>query len=58
MGTRLIEATVDNIYEVLRELVSSEELRIKAGNASRSFAEKHFDPERNSKEFAQFLLGL
>jgi glycosyltransferase involved in cell wall biosynthesis len=54
----IIEASVDNIYEVLRELVSSEELRIKAGRASRSFAEKHFDPTRNSKAFADFLLNL
>jgi len=54
----IIEATVDNIYEVLRELVSSKDSRIKAGRASRSFAEKHFDPERNSEDFAKFLLNL
>lgn len=54
----IVEASVDNIYEVLRELVSSQDLRIKAGQASRSFAEKHFDPMRNSKDFANFLLNL
>jgi len=52
----IVEATVNNIYEVLRSLVVDRELRAEYGRRSRAFAEKHFDMKINSLEFNTMLL--
>lgn len=54
----IIEANINNIYEVLLSLITDVELRKQAGVKSRIFAEKHFDPKINSKSFENFLLNL
>lgn len=54
----IIEANINNIYEVLLSLITDMEIRKQAGMKSRIFAEKHFDPKLNSKSFENFLLNL
>lgn len=54
----IIEANVDTIYDSLRILVEDEDYRLRMGNKSRVFAERHFNPRMNAKSFARLLLGL
>ena len=57
-GLPIVEATVDNFYEVLKQLLDDPEQRAKYGERSRKFAEQHFDPEKNARDLSQFLLDL
>ena len=41
----IVEANVENIYQVLKKLITDEAYRLKKGNDARRFAEQHFDPE-------------
>jgi len=54
----IVEASVDNIYEVLKQLLDDPEQRAKYGERSRKFAEQHFEPEKNARDLSQFLLDL
>lgn len=54
----IIEADTESIYTVLKELVTDEHLRRRAGQASRDFALKHFDPSRNAAELEAALLRI
>jgi len=57
-GLPIIEATTDNIYEVLKRLVEDPAYRIRKGDESRQFALKHFDVKRNAPDFVRLLLSL
>lgn len=54
----IVEADTQSIYQVLKQLVTDEALRTRAGLASRKFAEAHFDPAKNAKAFEEILLKL
>jgi len=54
----IIEADTESIYTVLKELVIDQDLRVRAGQASRDFALKHFDPSRNVTELEAALLRI
>ena len=54
----IVEANVDTIYEVLKDLVTNADFRERAGAEARRFAEKHFDPSRNSQRLIQVLESL
>lgn len=54
----IIEADTESIYTVLKELVIDEDLRRRAGQASRGFALKHFDPSRNAADLERALLSI
>jgi glycosyltransferase involved in cell wall biosynthesis len=54
----IVEATVDNFYEVLKHLLDNPEQRAKYGESSRKFAIEHFDPGKNAVDFSRFLLEL
>lgn len=51
----IVEATTSNIYETLKELVENQQYRVELGRQSRSFAERHYEPERNAAALAVFL---
>jgi glycosyltransferase involved in cell wall biosynthesis len=52
----IVEADTETIYDVLKELVLDENLRLSKGRESRDFAERHFSPEINSKKLESLLL--
>jgi glycosyltransferase involved in cell wall biosynthesis len=54
----IVQANVNNIYEVLKKLVTDADYRRCKGEESRRFAEAHFDPEINTKAFAKLLATL
>lgn len=54
----IIEADAGSIYSVLRELVVDEKARTIAGEASRKFAERHFNPVENALALESYLLSL
>lgn len=54
----IIEANTDNIYDVLKALVTDEAYRRKKGEESRRFAEAHFDPVKNTRDFIKILGAL
>lgn len=54
----VIEADINNIYQVLKNLVIDADFRRNKGEESRRFAEAHFDPEKNTKVFVKLLEGL
>lgn len=54
----IVEADTSTIYNVLRKLVTDADYRRQKGEESRRFAEAHFDPERNTKEFIEILETL
>ena len=53
----IIEADTNTIYDELKKLVVDKDLRQQKGEASRRFAEAHFDPEKNTREFIKKLEG-
>jgi hypothetical protein len=57
-GLPIVEADTETIYDVLKELVVDEGLRRRKGKESRTFAEAHFDPERNTRALADLLTSL
>ena len=54
----IVEADTQNIYEVLKELVTDKEYRERKGKESREFAERHFDIRKNAKEMVCLLEKL
>ena len=54
----VIEANINNIYEVLKKVVTDKAFREEKGARSRAFAKKHFSPERNTQQFSKFLERL
>ncbi len=54
----IIEANVQNIYEVLKKTVKDKAFRDEKAKESRIFAESFFDIEKNVKKFEQILLKL
>jgi len=54
----IIEANTESIYSVLKELVVDPELRNRAGQASRDFAVRHFNPSRNAAALEGALLSI
>ena len=54
----IVEATCENIYEVLKELVVNKEFREAKGKESRVFAERHFDVVKNAAELEKVFLNL
>jgi hypothetical protein len=54
----IVEASIKDIYEVLKRLVVDEEYRIKKGKEARHFAERHFDVKKNAYELERILLNL
>lgn len=51
----IVEADTRSIYDVLKKLVTDPEFRARKGAESRCFAEMHFDPVLNAKEFSRIL---
>ena len=54
----IVEADGNTIYAVLRELVVNEVARRVAGENSRRFAERHFDPVKNAESLQSALLSM
>jgi len=54
----IVEANTGNIFEVLRDLVTDSQARLRAGKRSRVFAERHFDVRRNAVELSNLLAHL
>ena len=54
----IIEADTSNIYDVLKRLVIDANYRKLKGKESRKFAEKHFDPTKNTNLFIKILETL
>jgi hypothetical protein len=54
----IIEADTNTIYEVLNKLVTDSEYRHRKGRESRSFAEAHFDPVKNTQALIETLESL
>ena len=54
----VINATTNDIYDVLKKLIIDKDFRKQSGENSRKFAERHFNPIENTKEFEKILLGL
>jgi len=54
----IVEANTQNIYEVLKKLVTDEAYRIQKGKESRYFAEQHFDPVKNTRGLIVLLESL
>lgn len=54
----VISATVDTVYEELKKLVEDKALRKHKGKESRVFAEKHFDPAKNTKSLIDILESI
>jgi glycosyltransferase involved in cell wall biosynthesis len=57
-GLPIVEASTDDIYEVLKRLVIDEGYRKRRGEEAREFAERHFDLKRNSAELEKLFLSL
>jgi len=54
----VVEADTQSIYEVLKKLVTDADYRRQKGEESRSFAEAHFDPEKNTAKLIKLLEAL
>ena len=54
----VIEANTESVYQVLKGLVTDAKSRRVAGQRSRAFALRHFDPTRNAAELGVALLGI
>ena len=54
----IVEATTENIYDVLRRLVEDVAYREQKGREAREFAARHFDVKKNAPEFATLLRSL
>ncbi len=54
----IIEANKNTVYQKLKELVEDERARKIAGDKSRKFAEKHFNPQKNAEQLQELLLNL
>jgi hypothetical protein len=54
----IIEANTNNIYEILRKLVTDNVYREEKGIESRNFAEKHYDVVKNTKGLIKMLEAL
>jgi hypothetical protein len=54
----IIEANIENIYDVLKKLVSDETYRYEKGKESREFAKNHFDPTKNAIGLINLLNSL
>jgi glycosyltransferase involved in cell wall biosynthesis len=54
----IVEATLSNIYDVLKKLVTDHKYRLMMGRKSRQFAEQHFDSKNNALFFADLLNKL
>lgn len=54
----IVEANIENIYQVLKKLITDEPYRLKKGNDARLFAEQHFDPEENTQSLISLLEAL
>lgn len=51
----IVNATTLTIYEELKKLIVDKELRERKGRESRAFAERHFNPEQNTKSLIHLL---
>jgi glycosyltransferase involved in cell wall biosynthesis len=51
----IVEADVNTVYDVLKRLVEDAEYRAERGQASRRFAEAHFNPAANARALAELL---
>lgn len=51
----VMSATVHTVYDELKKLVENEALREQKGKESRVFAERHFDPAKNTKSLIDLL---
>lgn len=54
----IVEANTNNIYNILKKLVTDHEYRSEMGKKSRRFAEQHFDSKKNAQAMANLLLKL
>lgn len=54
----IINANAENIYDVLKKLVTDDAYRKQKGVDSRLFAERHFDPEKNTQSLIKVLNSL
>ena len=54
----VVEANTNSIYPVLKKLVTDHGYRIQKGKEARLFAEKHFDPQKNTAELINILRAL
>ena len=54
----IVEADTKTIYKSLKKLVEDADLRFQIGLDSRRFAEKHFNPEKNTKNLIKVLMGI
>lgn len=54
----VVEADINSIYEVLKKLVSDADYRRQMGEDSRKFAEAHFNPENNTKDFIKIMEAI
>jgi glycosyltransferase involved in cell wall biosynthesis len=54
----IIEADTSTIYDALKQLVVDVDYRKRKGKESRQFAERHFDPQKNTLSFIQHLESL
>jgi hypothetical protein len=51
----IVEANINTVYDVLKKLVTRADYRMRKGEESRRFAEKHFDPEKNTRALIKAL---
>lgn len=51
----IVEANTESIYVVLKKLVADETYRLQKGKDSRRFAERHFDPAKNTQSLIDLL---
>ena len=54
----IVEANPQNIYDVLKKLITDKGYRLQQGKESRRFAERYFDPVKNTKELLVLLESL
>jgi hypothetical protein len=57
-GLPIVEADTNTIYGALKKLVTDEDYRRQKGRESRLFAEKHFDPEKNTNSLVRILEAI
>ena len=54
----IIEANIENIYDILKKLVIDEAYRLQKGKESREFAINHFNPTKNTIGLINLLNSL
>ena len=54
----IIEATTQNIYDVLLALIRDRDVLVQAAEASEKFSEMHFNLEKNAEEFIETIAAL